>query len=281
MILHSLAKLAWNSKDRGTCVDAEVYLEFNGIEYFAYKMFPMDRRLVRKPQYSMLCVPTARQYPLHDVLYKQVTPKAKLPTKGCLRRRTTMLNLGSDSGDEKDVCSPIRSYQRYSTTPHSSSKLVPKVNFSEYIRLTLNRRREENVKQESKEAGEKLSYNDLVYSTILRQTKKNKARKANYSESSTTLEPKIPHSTVCEKQTPSATFQPIQLPVVHYIISSSSLPTEKLVRRVVNLPKSPFGVHKDFGFDLTSQYVSPERSSTWLNINNSKRTAPRRRRNKD
>jgi hypothetical protein len=252
-------------------------------------MFTMDRRLKRKHQYSMLTVPTTRQYPLHEVLYRQLTPKAKLP-KVSLRRKVVFIKLVSDSGDDKYVGSPTASNQRSSTTPYSSIKLKSKANFSEYVRLTLARKREKKSEEASKEVGEKLSYNDLVYSTMLRQAKRHKARSVNFTESSA-LETKAADIKFIEEKRPSITIQPMQLPesrysisssspACHFTISSSSLPPEKLVRRVVNLPKSPFGVHKDFAFDLRGQYVSPERSSTWLNINNSKRTAPRRKRTK-
>lgn len=52
----------------------------------------------------------------------------------------------------------------------------------------------------------------------------------------------------------------------------SRLSTEKPIRRVENLRKTPFGVHKTYEANFTTKYIRNILTKDWININNSKRT---------
>jgi hypothetical protein len=55
------------------------------------------------------------------------------------------------------------------------------------------------------------------------------------------------------------------------LVLAAGLPAKKLVRRVKDLEKTPFGTHLNYAKDFTSRYIVHETSADWLNINNSKR----------
>jgi hypothetical protein len=61
--------------------------------------------------------------------------------------------------------------------------------------------------------------------------------------------------------------------------SSSSLSPTKVIRKVVNLPKMPFGKHQAYKSDRTfrSQYIIEKESADWLTVHSSNRSSPQRK----
>jgi hypothetical protein len=54
-------------------------------------------------------------------------------------------------------------------------------------------------------------------------------------------------------------------------LSAAGLPAQRLVRRVKDLEKTPYGTHLNYAKDFASRYIVHETSADWLNINNSRR----------
>lgn len=58
--------------------------------------------------------------------------------------------------------------------------------------------------------------------------------------------------------------------------SRTQLVSTRKVREVVNLPKLPYGRHKNFGSSrFKSQFIRETLSTEWLNVNNSRRKSPK------
>eukprot|EP00359_Climacostomum_virens_P006839 CAMPEP_0204914442 /NCGR_PEP_ID=MMETSP1397-20131031/12316_1 /ASSEMBLY_ACC=CAM_ASM_000891 /TAXON_ID=49980 /ORGANISM="Climacostomum Climacostomum virens, Strain Stock W-24" /LENGTH=160 /DNA_ID=CAMNT_0052086015 /DNA_START=307 /DNA_END=785 /DNA_ORIENTATION=- len=156
----------------------------------------------------------------------------------------------------------------------TSSKRIVKIGFSEYIKTTMQRNaRRKEERKETETPDNYASYTELIHKSIVKRAQKQLKKFPNRSVSTVNLDFKHSEMRPYEESKMNMTtkFDRSSIYDSIYAVSSSSLPPEKLVRKIVNLPKSPFGVHKDVNFKLSEKYVAPVMCSTWVNINNSKR----------
>mmetsp|Transcript_13328 Transcript_13328/g.25052 ORF Transcript_13328/g.25052 Transcript_13328/m.25052 type:complete len:266 (+) Transcript_13328:1490-2287(+) len=247
---------------------------------------------------KILAVPRDRQYPVKDILYTMTSshlrspskkyeyPKQRSPRATRVRKLCLFKAVSDDipSSLERTKDATTRILTRKGAKPSSL-----KMGFSDMVAFYINSKATASTIWQNDSDIPKIHRDGVVFEHILKSAGKHLRRTSNARLSLPNFDlktlktlPKSIHTRSSTHRTPNEQAKQEYQHHQHstrdrdvMLMTSrtpiSKLPAEKPIKRVKNLRKSPFGIHKTYEPNFAARYIVDELTTDWININNSKR----------